>query len=278
MSWVVGTADERGMIMSQDRALVADDNRTMADYVRSLLLKMGYGTVDVVLDGGDALKMIGSRRYDLIVLDNNMPSINGLDIIRGVRRSMPHQRAVIVLMTGLVDRRLIDTIRAENLGVDAVFAKPFDAETFTRKIESKTGKGSSARFPAIEERGRCTPAPALATAAISANRDGDLFAIRFAGTVTHNDKRPMKQVFDRALADGEARLAVDVSEVISFDEFFLGFLLVFCGTAAERTRNVTLITGPRTPTSRLFALGVDRIVPAVTSLVDLHRSEDASAA
>ena len=256
--------------MNHGRALIADDNRTLADYVRSLLVKMGYDTIDTVLDGADALKMIGSRRYDLIVLDNNMPSINGLDIIRGIRRSMPHQRASIVLMTGLVDRRMINAIREENLNVDAVFAKPFDAETFVSKIESKAGRVSQTRPPVIEERDRCAPAPALAAAAISADRDGDFFAIRFAGTVTHNDMRPMKQVFDRALADGESRVAVDVSEVISFDEFFLGFLLVFCGTAAERTRDVALVTGPRTPTSRLFALGVDRIVPAVTSLADLQ--------
>lgn len=257
--------------MSHGRALVADDNLTMADYVRSVLRKMGYDAIDTVVDGSDALRMIGSKRYDLIVLDNNMPSIDGLDIVRAVRRSMPQLKAAIVLMTGLVSRKLIDTIREENLGVDAVFAKPFDPEIFARKIEARCGKLPLSRVGGSEDRGKCGPAPQRPAASISAGRDGDLFAIRFAGTVTHNDKLPMKQVFDQALSDDGRRLAVDVSEIVSFDEFFLGFLLVFCGTAAERTKEIALVTGPRTPGGRMFALGVDRIVPAVTSLTDLRR-------
>ena len=255
--------------MSQGHALVADDNLTMADYVRSLLRKMGYDTVDTALDGSEALRLIGARRYDLIVLDHNMPSISGLDIVRAVRRSMPQLKATIVMMTGLVDRKMIEAIRAENLGVDAVFAKPFDAEVFIRKIESKCGKRPLSRVSAAEEPGKC--APARPTAHISAGRDGDLFAIRFAGTVTHNDKLPMKRAFDQALSDDGPRLAVDVSEVIAFDEFFLGFLLVFCGTVAERTRDIALVTGPRTPAGRMFTLGVDRIVPAVASMTELRR-------
>ncbi len=257
--------------MSQGRALVADDNLTMADYVRSVLQKIGYDAIDTVLDGSEALKMIGSRRYDLIILDNNMPSINGLDIIRGVRRLMPQFKTPLMLMTGLVDRKLIETIREENLGVDAVFAKPFDVETFMRKIEAKCGKRPLSRFSPAEDAGKCAPQAARSTASISAGRDGDLFAIHFAGTVTHNDKLPMKRAFDQALSDDGPRLAVDVSEVVSFDEFFIGFLLVFCGTATERTKEIALVTGPRTPTSRMFSLGVDRIVPAVVALTDLRR-------
>ena len=258
--------------MSQGRVLVADDNLTMADYVRSVLRKIGYDEVDTVLDGSDALKLIGTKRYDLIVLDNNMPSINGLDIIRAVRRSMPQCKAAIMLMTGLVSRKLIDTIRDENLGVDAVFAKPFDSETFARKVEARCGKRLLSRsIGTSEDHGKGAPAPKRPTASIRAGRDGDLFAIRFAGTVTHDDKMPMKRAFDQALSEEGSRLAVDVSEVISFDEFFLGFLLVFCGTAAERTKEIALVTGPRTPTGRMFALGIDRIVPAVTSLSDLQR-------
>ena len=81
----------------------------------------------------------------------------------------------------------------------------------------------------------------------------------------------MKRAFDQALSDDGPRLAVDVSEVIAFDEFFLGFLLVFCGTVAERTRDIALVTGPRTPAGRMFTLGVDRIVPAVASMTELRR-------
>ena len=251
--------------MSQGRALVADDNRTMADYVRSVLSKMGYDAIDTVLDGSDALRLIGTRRYDLIVLDNNMPSIDGRDSIRAIRRSMPQSKAAIMLMTGLVSRTLIDAIRKENLAVDGVFAKPFDADIFMRKVEARCGRLPSSHAP-TEDRGRC--AAARPTALISTGREGDLFAVRFAGTVTHNDKLPMKRAFDQALSDTGSRLAVDVSKLIAFDEFFLGFLLVFCGTAAEHTKDVALVTGPRTPTARMFTLGVDRIVPAVPSMAD----------
>ena len=257
--------------MNPRRALIADDNLAMAGYVRSLLSKIGFDTLDTALDGAEALKMIGARSYDLIVLDHNMPSICGLDIIRAVRRTMPQCKAALMLMTGRVDRKMIDAIRTENLGVDAVFAKPFDAETFARKVEARCGFHASARAPlsAIS----ADPGPSRSRrpiASISAGRDGDLFAIRFAGTVTHNDKATMKNAFDQALSDDGRRLAVDVSEVISFDEFFLGFLLVFCGTAAEKTKQVALVTGPRSPASRLFTLGVDRIVPSVCALADLR--------
>ncbi len=256
--------------MSQGRALVADDTVTMTNYVRSLLGKMGYHAVDTARDGAEALRLIGSQSYDLIVLDHNMPSVNGLDVIRAVRRSMPQLKAAIVLMTGLVNRQMIDAIRDENLAVDAVLAKPFDAAMFAGKIEAKCGKRPTSRVTARDDQER--PAPARPTASISARRCGDLFAIRFAGTVTHNDKLPIKHAFDQALSDDGPQVAVDVSDLIAFDEFFLGFLLVFCGTAAKPTRDVALVTGPRSQGSRMFSLGVDRIVPAVVSLTDLRRA------
>jgi two-component system OmpR family response regulator len=70
------------------RILVAEDNTTLADALATVLRNAGYA-VDVVNDGVSADAVAASTDFDLVILDLNLPEMDGLDVLRGLsqRRS-----------------------------------------------------------------------------------------------------------------------------------------------------------------------------------------------
>ena len=77
------------------RILVAEDNKTLADGLATVLRTGGYA-VDVVGDGVSADAVISTTDFDLVVLDLNLPDMDGLDVLRRMRarRQDQHCRTV----------------------------------------------------------------------------------------------------------------------------------------------------------------------------------------
>src|SRR6202046_5107722 len=79
------------------RVLVAEDFRTRAAAIGTGLRREGMA-VDVVLDGDDALEHLAVTRYDVIVLDRDLPGTHGDDVCRRIVADRPARRGV--LLTG----------------------------------------------------------------------------------------------------------------------------------------------------------------------------------
>lgn len=109
--------------------LVEDDPRTVA-LVTELLEGSGYGVESVRL-GADAVRLVGAREFDLVVLDINLPDLDGLAVCEEVRAFS----AVPILMLsarGGVDDR-VDGLRR---GADDYLPKPYDPRELLARIEA----------------------------------------------------------------------------------------------------------------------------------------------
>lgn len=83
----------------------------------------GHHEVDEAASGFEAMRLLPKGRYELLVLDVNMPEINGLELIAFVRKN-PNYRETPVLVIS-TQAKSVDVERATALGANAFLAKPF---------------------------------------------------------------------------------------------------------------------------------------------------------
>jgi len=116
------------------KALVVDDSRAMRRIIARYLQDLGF-EVHEAASGLDALvsapKIPG---LSLILLDWNMPEMNGIDFIRALRaidksKDMP----ILMVTTNAAKDDIVEALRA---GVDSYIIKPFTTDTFKEKIEA----------------------------------------------------------------------------------------------------------------------------------------------
>ena len=111
--------------------LVVEDDSVNARLMERLLTSDGYA-VQVAPDGEHALDMIARGRPDVVLLDVQLPGIDGFDVCRTIKR-MPSTRLLpVVLVTGMAAREhRLAGIRA---GADEFLTKPFDIEELQARV------------------------------------------------------------------------------------------------------------------------------------------------
>jgi response regulator NasT len=100
--------------------LVVDDSRTMADLLSMNLRRAGHRVCGIARDGREAVKMALKLHPDVIIMDIQMPVLDGLDAAREILRA---RQVPIVLSTGLSDVGSIQ--RAIDLQIISYLIKPF---------------------------------------------------------------------------------------------------------------------------------------------------------
>jgi DNA-binding NarL/FixJ family response regulator len=104
--------------------VLADDHQIVRQGVRALLERRGFEVVGEAEDGNEAVRLATRLLPDIAVLDIAMPSLNGIDAAREIRRVSPDTR--IILLTMLTeDHRLVEALRA---GVSGYLLKTRAAE------------------------------------------------------------------------------------------------------------------------------------------------------
>jgi DNA-binding NarL/FixJ family response regulator len=110
------------------RVVIADDNASVREGLREVIsAENDLVLVGVAADGAEALRLITEHRPDLAVLDNDMPRLKGLDVLRAVHASIP-QTAVVIFT-------LDDSIREAALGAGAATVLPKDTPIDTLLAE-----------------------------------------------------------------------------------------------------------------------------------------------
>lgn len=122
------------------RLLLVEDDRPLAEALQSLLLAAGY-VVDTVHDGPSAEAAAAAERFDLVILDLNLPGMDGLSVLRSMRArqdgsggSGGADGAAVMILTarGTSEER----VRGLDLGADDYLTKPFDIKEFEARVRS----------------------------------------------------------------------------------------------------------------------------------------------
>lgn len=125
-----GQADLR---QANARVLVADDEESVAELLRRMLVKDGYA-VDVVNDGLSALAAVSERKPHVVLLDVNMPGMNGIDVCRRIKQDLANRLTPVVLVTGMAQRE--KRIEGLEAGADDFLSKPVDAQELLARVRS----------------------------------------------------------------------------------------------------------------------------------------------
>ena len=114
--------------------LVVDDYNTMVRIIRKLLKQIGYENVDEASNGEEALKMIKSKQYGLIISDWNMEPMTGFDLLKHVRADEGTSATPFILVTA--ESKPENVLAAQKAGVSSYLVKPFSAPVLKEKIDS----------------------------------------------------------------------------------------------------------------------------------------------
>lgn len=110
--------------------LVVDDEKDICDFFIYLLMHEGYH-VQYATNGQKALNMIKEVKPDLILLDLEMPGMDGFEVLKELRKINSSTPVIILTEYGELDLN----IKATRLGVHNCITKPFDLEKTKRAIE-----------------------------------------------------------------------------------------------------------------------------------------------
>ena len=126
------------------RILVVEDERLLCDGIAEDLELEKY-TVDRCYDGADAHERLFVEPYDLVILDLNLPGMDGLELLRRIRSERPELRVLILSARA----QLSDKVAGLDLGADDYLVKPFAFEELLARIRAALRKRSSARAGAV---------------------------------------------------------------------------------------------------------------------------------
>ena len=118
------------MHLSTERTiLLIEDEQKIADSLKLGLSENGY-TVTVAYDGNIGYKLYQSSTYDLVVLDINLPGMNGYDLCKAIRNN--NSQIPIIMLTAL--GALNDKIEGYDSGADDYIVKPFEFKELLLKV------------------------------------------------------------------------------------------------------------------------------------------------
>ncbi len=124
------------MDITSKNVLIVDDEKILRDLFSGFIELFGANKIFTAEDGEMAKEIIEKERVGLIISDNNMPGITGLDLLMWVRNNsdMEISQTPFILATGIPDEGVKEA--AEEAGVNAFLAKPLRLARFKETIKA----------------------------------------------------------------------------------------------------------------------------------------------
>jgi DNA-binding response OmpR family regulator len=130
------------------RVLIAEDEQRLADAIARGLRREGMA-VDLAPDGSDALTKARVVRYDVLVLDRDLPGVHGDDVCRTLRGERPETGILMLTAAGTLE----DVVEGLALGADDYLAKPFRFAELVARIHALARRASPSRPPVLTHDG-----------------------------------------------------------------------------------------------------------------------------
>ncbi|MGH3419359.1 MAG: response regulator transcription factor [Streptosporangiaceae bacterium] len=146
------------------RILVTEDDEVLATTLAGGLRREGMA-VDVALDGDAALEHLGVNRYDVVVLDRDLPGVHGDDVCRTLAEGRSPTRVLMLTAARSVRER----VEGLGLGADDYLPKPFDVAELVARIRA-LARRTAAPLPASLENGDLSLDPARRVAVRAGRR------------------------------------------------------------------------------------------------------------
>ncbi|MCP1122076.1 response regulator transcription factor [Bacillus sp. 3103sda1] len=116
--------------MEDIRVLIADDEKEIRDLLKKYLERELY-TVDIAINGEEALRLFEQNKYNLIILDLMMPKVDGIEVCRRLR----DKTNIPILMLTAKDQE-VDKILGLSIGADDYITKPFSINEVVARVKA----------------------------------------------------------------------------------------------------------------------------------------------
>jgi DNA-binding response OmpR family regulator len=113
------------------RILLIEDNVRLASGLKTILTKDGYA-VDIIHDGQDAINILDYQEYDLLLLDLGLPGIDGIEILKKIRKNNTNIPVIIISARHKLDQRVLGL----ETGADDYISKPFDIQEVVARVHA----------------------------------------------------------------------------------------------------------------------------------------------
>lgn len=121
------------------KILLVEDSKTMRNIEKAVLSQIGHTDIEEACDGEDALRKLASCQPDLLLVDWNMPTMDGLAFVKAFRRT-DRSTPIIMVTTESEKSRVVEAIKA---GVDNYVVKPFTPDLLSQRISETLEKAAA---------------------------------------------------------------------------------------------------------------------------------------
>ena len=122
------------------RVMLVEDSKTMRNIQRNVLASLGFDAIEEACDGQDALSKVDAFNPDLLLVDWNMPNMDGLTFVKAYR-GKGKKTPIIMVTTETEKSRVIEAIRA---GVNNYVVKPFTPELLLARVQETIARAKAA--------------------------------------------------------------------------------------------------------------------------------------
>lgn len=122
--------------MNERKVLIVDDSETIRQQVASALERAGFGVVEAT-DGIDGLERASQNELCMVILDVNMPRLNGLEMLERLKSDPRHAKLPVLMLTTEVQQSMIE--RAKKAGARGWMIKPVKMDQLVSTVNKLTG-------------------------------------------------------------------------------------------------------------------------------------------
>ncbi|MEQ9454421.1 MAG: response regulator [Phycisphaeraceae bacterium] len=122
------------------KVMLVDDSKTMRNIQKGILAQLGYNQLEEASDGLDALSKVGAFQPDLLLVDWNMPNMDGLTFVKKYREQ-GNRTPIIMVTTEAEKARVVEAIKA---GVNNYVVKPFTPDVLSGRIKETMDRAKAA--------------------------------------------------------------------------------------------------------------------------------------
>ena len=127
------------------RLLVVEDEKKVASFIKKGLEEEGYA-VDVAADGRSGLQMAQDHVHDLIILDIQLPKMDGLSVLNALRR----EKVAIPVLLLTVRATIEDKVLGLDAGADDYLTKPFAFQELVARVRALLRRRADAKQPVLQ--------------------------------------------------------------------------------------------------------------------------------